>query len=153
GQVARHLVAVLDRLDGGALEGDRRELLDVEEVGAAQVVVALLVGGVDALGLDGHAERALAGVPVDREVAGEVVEPAVDPTQPEVRDLEGDAGGGGVEGVLVRGPPRRGGAEREDEDRDQETLAHKPYSCSGNVPISTVCSSPSPPALRGRGLG
>ena len=52
-QVAGQLVAVAaGELDLGALEGHRRELVDLEEVGRAKVLVALLVVGADARRLD-----------------------------------------------------------------------------------------------------
>src|SRR5260221_4099776 len=55
GQVAGQVVAIAtERLDLGALEGDRRVVRDVEEVGGSQVVVALLVVGPDARRLDGN---------------------------------------------------------------------------------------------------
>src|SRR5205823_8519328 len=82
GEVAGHLVAAGDGLDRRALERELGELLDVEEVRAAQVLVALGVVGVHALRLDGQLERRLARrLLVDAEAAGEVVESAVDPAQ------------------------------------------------------------------------
>src|SRR5437588_362920 len=79
GEVARHLVAVLGRLDRGALERDGRKLLGIEEVRTAEVVVAFLVAGVDGFRLNVQAERALGRIfRIDRERAGKVVEPAAD---------------------------------------------------------------------------
>src|SRR5260221_793120 len=55
GQVAGQVVAIAaQRFDLGALEGDRRIVRDIEEVGGSQVVVALLVVGPDARRLDGN---------------------------------------------------------------------------------------------------
>ena len=57
-QVADHVVAFAALLDDPlALEGDVRELLDVEEVGRAQVRVAIRLVGVDARRLDRELDR------------------------------------------------------------------------------------------------
>ena len=62
GEVADQHPLPVTLLGSGADEGDRRVLLHVEEVGAAQVVVALLVARVDARGLDRDLDRALGQV-------------------------------------------------------------------------------------------
>ncbi len=118
-QVAGHLVAVLDRLDRGALEADAGELLGVEEVWAAQVLVALVIVGVDAFRLEAEAEEALAGVVgVEGETTGDVVEAAVDRRDAEVADLERDAGMYGVDAVVVGGPGGRGGGQGQDDGQN-----------------------------------
>src|SRR5271165_100830 len=81
-QVARDLVASFDGLDGGADKVDRGILLGVEEVGAAKMIVAPGVVGVDALRLDVQLERVLGGiVGINGETAGEAVEAAVNAAQ------------------------------------------------------------------------
>src|SRR5262249_4742163 len=129
-EIAADLEAVLDRLDGGTFEAENGELLDVEEVGAAQVVVTLLVVGVDGFRLDGHGEGRPGGVVgIDGECAGEVVEPAVDPRQAQVGNLEIDAAVNGVNGVVVGGADRRSRHRRKQDCDDHETrksLVHVP---------------------------
>src|SRR5271165_7171845 len=56
-EIAGNFVAVLDRLNIGALERYERILFRVEEIGAAQVVVTLLDSRVDAIGFNGKRER------------------------------------------------------------------------------------------------
>ena len=74
GEVAGHLQGVrVVHLDRGALEGHGRILFAVEELGAAQMIVALLDAGVDALGLDRQIEPGLAGIGlVDAEVPARI---------------------------------------------------------------------------------
>src|SRR5262249_5118958 len=92
-EVTLDLVAVLDRLDRGAREGDGGKVLDVEEVRGAQVGVALGVVGVDARRLDGHGERGFGWVSrVDGEGTGKLVEAAAYPGEAKVRDAEVDTG-------------------------------------------------------------
>src|SRR2546426_1020518 len=106
-QVSRDLVAVLHRLDAGALEDDRGELLDVEEIGTAQMIVAFRVVRVDAVRINAHAERTLAGiVGIDGEVPGEPVEATRYPRKSQMRDLETDSGMHRIHNVIVRSPRR-----------------------------------------------
>ena len=83
------------------------------------MVVAFLVVGVDALGLDGHVEGAVGGGRIDGERAGEIIEAAVDVGQPGMRNLEGDTGVHAVDGVVVAGPARRG-RDHEDKQDSQD---------------------------------
>ena len=62
----------------GADEGQGATLLRVEEVGGAEVTVALLVVGVDRGGLDGDRDRGLQRVLGGDELATELVERAPD---------------------------------------------------------------------------
>src|SRR5580692_6323245 len=60
GEVARHLeVSLAGPFDALALERDRRELLDVEEVGRLEVAVALRFARVDARRVDRNVDRRL----------------------------------------------------------------------------------------------
>ena len=53
GEAARDVVDVATaRGDGGAHESERRVVVDVEEIGAAQVLIAIAFGSVDAPRLD-----------------------------------------------------------------------------------------------------
>src|SRR5207245_4712623 len=63
-------------LDPGAAEADRRVLLDVEEVGAAEVLVAAGLAGVHAGGVDDHLDRGVLGLFADGDLAAEVGEAA-----------------------------------------------------------------------------
>ena len=59
-EVAGHPVLVSpDVLDPGALEGHRRVLVDLQERRGPQVLVALLVVGADARGVDGRLDPGL----------------------------------------------------------------------------------------------
>src|SRR5262249_8593758 len=127
-QVAGHLVAAAGRLDRGALEGDDRELLGVEEVRALQMAVAPGVVGVHARGLDGQVERRPRGVPlVKDEAAGELVEAAVDPRQAQVLDLEADRAVVGVHAVLLAGAALRQQGAGEDQRQGErgEASSHQ----------------------------
>src|SRR5690349_18062251 len=89
-------------LHGRAREGDAGVLCDLEEVGAAQVAVALVVAGGDAVGVDVHPEAAALGVlHVDRRAPGEDVE--VPARGGDHRVLGGEAHGA-VDRVDVPGP-------------------------------------------------
>ena len=91
-QVAGHRVVVgARRLDPGALEGDPRVLLELQEVGRLQVVVALGVVGLDARDVDGHLERRVGGIfGIDRAAAGDVTEMAAHGHHAQVLDRELD---------------------------------------------------------------
>src|SRR4029453_13250221 len=96
GQLALELVLVAAARDAGGAELGRGVALDAEEVGGAQVVVAVGLVGVDRRqgggGGHGHVlERVAHG-----EGGVEVVEPAPYVGEPEVADLEVDARVGGV---------------------------------------------------------
>jgi hypothetical protein len=107
------VIALLDRLDRGALEGDIGELLRVEEIGAAQVIVTLLLGRVDRLGPNGDGESRLCGIIlVDDELAGHVVESAMNPGQAEMRHAERNAGMSGIDVIIVRGLDGQGHEEQ-----------------------------------------
>ena len=100
GEVAGDLGrAVAAELDAGAAEGDGRVGLDVEEVGAAQVAVALLVGAVDAGGLDRDRDRGLLGRLADHELPVEVGEAPADLGDHQVPADELDGGVALVEGI------------------------------------------------------
>ena len=104
------------RLAGpGGLVGDPLEarlgvLGDIQEVGPAQVLVALGVVAVHAGGLDDHLDLGGRGVLlVVAEVAGEVVEAPVEPAIAQVLDAELDEGVGafGVDDIVLGlGQPR-----------------------------------------------
>src|SRR5262249_3339758 len=86
GEVPRDLVGLRPgQLDLLALEGDGRELPGVEEVRPLEVLVALGVVGIDALGLGPDFQGAGGGVLlVEGDAAGDVVEPPVAVADPEV---------------------------------------------------------------------
>ena len=102
-------VALPDLGDRLALEGDRRELHGVEEVGALEVLVALGVAGVDAVGLDREVERRLRRVGlVEGERARDRVEPALGVAGVHVLDAEHHRR---VDRVDLVGRGERGGGE------------------------------------------
>ena len=86
-------------LEPGALEGDGRVVLDVEEVVRAQVVVAHGLVGVDAGRLDLGLERGVLGVLGDGEGAGELGEAAPDLGADQVAGDKADLGVRRVDGV------------------------------------------------------
>src|SRR5690606_15438082 len=94
GQIAGDIGgAFASGLDRSGLEGRGIVLAGVEEVGAANVLVALGMVGVDAGGLQSHADLARLGVGgVEAEFAVEVLEGAVQPAVAQVADLEIDEG-------------------------------------------------------------
>ena len=111
--VTSYLSCALGR-DLRALEGDLRELLDVEEVGRAQVLVAARLVGVDAGGLDRELDRGrlrLGGVAVDR--AREVVEAAADLGDAKWRTENDDLGVRLVDGVGLGAAGPAASASRE----------------------------------------
>ena len=104
-------------------EGQFGELLRVEEVGRAQVLVALLREGVDRFGLDRNLDRGLGrfgGVPgqgpVDR------IEAAVGVADPEVADAEQRGRVGSIDTVGIGGGQGQG-AEGGEQGRGEE-VAH-----------------------------
>src|SRR5207248_3216902 len=112
-QLSDHAEAVpAARLDAGAGEGDGRVLLDVEEVGRAQVRVALGVAGgnrgrVD-LGPDGRAARVVGDV---QDSAADAGEAALDGGDHHVADAELDQAVGGVDLPGGQGLGGRGGGD------------------------------------------
>jgi hypothetical protein len=98
GQVADELELVAGALNTGALEGDRRELLDVEEVGRTQVSITPVVGGVDAgridLDLNGRQSGVLAVV---KDGTGDAGKAALDGRDHHVADAELDQAVGGID--------------------------------------------------------
>ena len=82
-------VLVVDRFHGGRLEGDLGVVLGVEEVGGAQVAVALGLARVDAGRVDGAVGVDAVGRHLER--ALELLELALDVRDAEVFDLEFDA--------------------------------------------------------------
>ena len=74
-------------------------LLDVEEVGAAEVLVATLVGGLDARYVDVDLDRRLFGYLGDLDVAAELGEAAPDLGQAEMAAHELDGAVGRVDRV------------------------------------------------------
>src|SRR5262249_19835918 len=123
GEVAADLVLVLARAQHlRGLERERRVLVDLEEVRAPEVRVALLIAGVDAGRLDRGVDldRRRIGL-VEDDGAREVVEHAVDLGE-EVADLEAHLGVRGVD--LPRG--RRGRGER---GRGGEREQYRERSC------------------------
>jgi hypothetical protein len=90
--------AAAEALDPRAAEPQHGEVLDVEEVGRAQVVVALGRAGVDARGVDRDLDprpREVAVVELDR--AGVLQEPAADLRRHHVADRETGGRVGGVD--------------------------------------------------------
>src|ERR1039457_2158553 len=92
GQVAGHLVVVAVTLDRLEREHDFRGVLDIQEVGALQVAVALLRAGRDARGLNG--DGAASGRRVVRvvqfQVSGDLAEAATNGRDAKVLRAEGD---------------------------------------------------------------
>ena len=76
-------------------------LLDVEEVGAAEVLVALVVAGVDAGDVDLHFDAGPLRYLVDRDGARHGREPTPDLGDHEMAPDELDGGMRGVDGVLA----------------------------------------------------
>ena len=88
----RGLLLLVDVRHLRALEGDLRVLLDVEEIRGAEVLVALLVVGVDARGIDRAVDRALLRrVGIELDLAVELVETTGHVAE-EVADLEAHVG-------------------------------------------------------------
>lgn len=83
-------------LEGLGLESHVGEFGGGEEVATFEVLVAAGVGGVNGVGVDGDVDHALGGVGVDVELAGDLVESAVEVGDAVVLDAEN---GGGVDGV------------------------------------------------------
>jgi hypothetical protein len=81
----------VELLHAGAAVLQRRVLLDVEEVRADQVPVALLLAGGDAAGLDGRRHRGLQRVLADHDRRGGPGELAADLADHEVAGDEPDA--------------------------------------------------------------
>src|SRR5205085_239691 len=92
GQVAGHCVVVrASGFDARALEGDRRVLVDLQEVRAAQIAVTLLVVGLDARGLDVNRHRGGCRVVwIDLTAGRDFAEVTADGHHPEVLDREFD---------------------------------------------------------------
>src|SRR5690606_37204827 len=78
GEVAEDGELLAAALDAGADEGPGRLVLGVPEVGGGQVVVAVLVAGVDGRGLDGDVDGGVGEALGDGDVAGELGELATD---------------------------------------------------------------------------
>jgi hypothetical protein len=98
----------VDPPHGGGLENDLRVLLGPEEVGRAQMLVALLVPGIDAGGIDSQLAGDRPGR-IDRKLARDLVEmPANRDQPPEVLDRELGAAVVRVENPLPGGQRRRG---------------------------------------------
>src|SRR5580698_5639474 len=77
-QVTGHLVTVLGGSNRGAFERNAGELLRIEEIGAAQMIVAFAIIGVDAVCLGFQLKRTIGGVlSIECELAGKVVKPPV----------------------------------------------------------------------------
>jgi hypothetical protein len=90
---------------GGGLENDLRVLLGPEEVGRAQMLIALLVPGIDAGGIDSQLARDPPGR-IDRKLARDLVEtPANRDQPPEVLDRKLRAAV-----IRVESPPPAGSA-------------------------------------------
>src|SRR5665213_325158 len=90
------IVAVL--ADAGGAVGHRGVGLDLEEVGAADVVVALGVAGVDRVELDRRGYRRVRGVLASHNLAFELREAATDLRHDHVPDNEADIGVDRVDG-------------------------------------------------------
>ncbi len=138
GDVAGDAVGVVAGfLDFFALERDFRVLAGVEEIGAAEVVVAALVVGVDAGGFDGEGDAAVGGVfGVPFDLGVEIVEAAEDVGDVAVFDFEEDVGVDDVGGVGfdggVRGNRGNGdGGNGESGERDERSDFHN--ACFGFV--------------------
>src|SRR5262249_5685487 len=96
--------------DLGRGERDLGVGLDVEEVGAVQVAVAVGDAGVDAAGLDVHGHLAGGRVHgVDNGVAAELLERAAHGGHHRVPGAEAETAVGRVEGVLVGDVVQEGG--------------------------------------------
>ena len=89
-------------LDVGAAERDLREALDVEEIGAPQVLVAPVIAGLDAGGGQGDLDRGLLGYLGDVDLAADVGEATPHLGDHQVAGDELDRRVGGVEGVGAR---------------------------------------------------
>src|SRR4051794_9444064 len=81
----------VDGLDASGLEGDLRERLGIEEVGRAQVLVALRLAGVDRRDLDRPVRPAVGDLLLHVEGALELAELAAHVGDPHVLDRELDA--------------------------------------------------------------
>ena len=112
GQVADELEVVTVVRTSRGHEGERRERLHVEEVGAAHVGVAVLVAGVDVRGVDRDLRGAAPGSAVEDEGAVEAGERAPDEMASDgvlgrekpirrVRGVDGPGAGEGGESVVV----------------------------------------------------
>src|SRR5690606_7456205 len=88
GQLALDLVAVALRGDGGGLEAHLGVVLDVEEVGAAQVLVTAVVAGGDAGGVDLGGDVGGDAALVDGDVDVELLEAAAHGGEAHVLDGE-----------------------------------------------------------------
>ncbi|MDB5348086.1 MAG: hypothetical protein JWP89_6463 [Schlesneria sp.] len=119
GQHASHFVPTFDRLGGCTLKGEVGVLLGVEKVGASQVLVPLGVVCIDTVYLGCDVEPGGGGVAgIDCECPGQILEPAVSPTQADMRDFEGDGRMGCLQCVVIRpqsGSDRHGSHENEAE--------------------------------------
>jgi hypothetical protein len=99
GQLAVDIETVLAVADAGGAEGHRRVGVGLEEVGRAEVVVALGVVGVDGGQLDGGGHRGGQRIRCQGEFALEAGEVAADLADHQVADGEGHIGVAGIDRV------------------------------------------------------
>src|SRR5699024_2721311 len=102
--------------DAGGAEAQRGVLLDVEEVGATDVLVALRVGGVDARGLDGGRHGGVEDVLGGLDLALDLGELAADLGHAEVAHDEAHVGVYRVDGPGARQVAGNGGRGAGHED-------------------------------------
>ena len=103
-EIAIHVpLGGVDRVDRRAGEGPGRMVLDIEEVVRPQVVVAVLVMGVHACGLNGYRHRGVGRVLGDVQRTFEVCEPATDLGHGHVPHGESEPSVAHVDGVGADG--------------------------------------------------
>jgi len=102
--------------DGGAFEINGGILFGVEEVGAFKVGIPLFLVGIDVVDLEFEGEGIFGGVGfVDGEIAGGVVDSAIDNAEVGVTDAENDRGVNRVDFIRVGGAGLRCKSDEENQ--------------------------------------